>query len=432
MTTIILTIIIFAEVLLTLAITRDYMAPAFIFSTTFLLAILNYASNLNRWGGRMSVDTMMVILVGVTTYILVSVLVQSVDYRKNIIHELDNNLSIITYRKNVIVLFMIFEVIISFLFAKQIILVTARYGTDGSLSSAVSMYQYLSKFTTLSFNIPSYILYSYILVTSSGYIFGYILVNNYLSTKKIDSFLVLPWLVSITSCFLTGSRGEFIRIILLMIVFYVVRKNNYINNIKQKIRTFSYLILSFILLVVSFEWLAKLMGRDASLKMYDYISVYLGAPIENLNKYLRELATIPVLSNGTFGENTFREQFNWIYKLKGSTGKVVELNPPMNYSNGYNLGNVYTTFKFFFADGKIWGVILFTAIMAIILQVLYDYLKNKRMSSKVEIAFLIYGYLFSGMMLSFFSNRFYESITIVFLERIFCWVVLSRIMVKNQ
>lgn len=428
MNTVILFLVVLVEVVLSLTICRDYVAPAVLFSASFLVAILNYASNLIRWNTSMKLTTFIVLLLGITTYVLVSIIVQNLRIGMKSSEDLHglNQSKVIFYRKIPILIFSVFEVLASYLFAKTVISVTAKYGTDGSLSSAISMYQYLSKFTTVGLPIPNYILYSYILVISSSYIFGYILVNNFCYTKKVDWFILMPLLISLVSCFLTGSRGEFIRVVITMVILYVVKQNVIVNNIKKKVKSLLSILGVVILLVISFEGLAKIMGRDASLKAYDYISVYLGAPIENLNEYLQ---TSEVTQN-IFGSNTFREQFNWFYKSVGSTGSMVQLNPQLNYLNGYNLGNVYTTFKFFYADGQILGVIFFTALMALIIQSLYNYTKTRSDDGRVKISFLIYGYLLTGMILSFFSNRFFESLTIVFIEKIISWIILSMAFVR--
>lgn len=414
---------------------KDFIAPAFVFNITFLMATLNYITNYNKWGSQASLDFVLIVFIGITVYSLTSIISEymvSKFFSNNRYKTIGRyNTPEIKVRNAIVILFIAFEIIISILFAKYLISVTAKYGTDGTLSSAVSMYQYLSKFTTVHFNIPSYVIYGYIIVTSSGYVWGYILENNYLYNKKVNLWILIAFLISIVSSLLTGSRGEVIHIIVTMIIFYVVKKK--LISSQKSIKTFINIVIIMIMLTLSFEGVAKLLGRDASLNMYDYISVYLGAPLENFNNYLKTFGLNGLDVTSIPGANTFRTQINWINSYRGLDGQLTVLNPIMQYSNGYNLGNVFTTFKFFYADAGIYGIIIFTAIMALIVQVLYSIIKRLDLNEgKVRVSFLIYGYLFTGAMLSFFSNRFYESITIVFIERIICWIALCCIVVKSQ
>ena len=76
----------------------------------------------------------------------------------------------------------------------------------------------------------------------------------------------------------------------------------------------------------------------------------------------------------------------------------------------YEIGNVYTMFYKIIYDFGFLGVVPFTLIMGIYYCETYRKIKSEKSDKIVDIRLLIYAYLFNDIVMSSFSNRFYETV----------------------
>ena len=99
--------------------------------------------------------------------------------------------------------------------------------------------------------------------------------------------------------------------------------------------------------------------------------------------------------------------------------------------NGFGLGNVYTIYYSFISDLSYLGLFIFIPIMSLVSQIIYkSALKFNRFNGNkpgASIFLVLYGYMISKIIFSFFSNRFYENI--LSMGTIWCllfwWIVKS-------
>ena len=97
----------------------------------------------------------------------------------------------------------------------------------------------------------------------------------------------------------------------------------------------------------------------------EYFSIYLGAPILNLNTSIEK---------GGFSHPVFlSETFHSLYKSIGKNFKIKSFIYDtdrifLTSANGLRVGNVDTVFYDFFHDGGIVGVMVLTMIMAFIIE----------------------------------------------------------------
>ena len=73
--------------------------------------------------------------------------------------------------------------------------------------------------------------------------------------------------------------------------------------------------------------------------------------------------------------------------------------------NGKRVGNVATVFYDFYHDGGIWGVIILTAIMATISQLLYKRIKRQKYRNRM-FSTIVYSYVYWLVVRSLFANSF--------------------------
>lgn len=419
---------------------KDYLSPIFVFISAFFVSAFDCALNLSRWKTEISIDTVLVIFCGVFSFFIATIFASEICRKFSVKREskiyINENYNVKSGIKSIecskifLLFFICLQIITGVLILREIDSLTAPYRNGDNIASAIGMYQYLDKFTTLDLRFSSYLVYLFLFVSTSGYIWGYIASFNYIFFKKINIYILLNFILSCVLSMFTGSRGNALQMFVSVLIIFMILQRIKNKSKKHEIKNMLMLIFAMCILLISFETFAGLMGRDNSLNLFDYISVYLGAPIKNLDLYISQKAakTVP------WGGETFLTQINWINGKLGLPVKAI--NVEMTYLQGINLGNVYTAFKAYYADFGYSGVISCNFVMGFIIQFYYESIKRKRIISfnknSIHISILIYAHLFFAMAFSFFSNKFYESFTITFLEKIFfCWL-LAKIICRKQ
>ncbi|WP_047999272.1 O-antigen polymerase [Lactiplantibacillus herbarum] len=407
---------------------NDVVAPAFIFILTFIISFLDMLLNLSIWKTTITYQTMLVVIIGAIAFSFTSI----------VIHILysglkDDNMAVnaetkftpeIQIKKWKSVLFLIFQIIVILLVIHSVKRLTAPYGTNGSLSSAISMYQHLIKFTTLSLAFPKLVTYAYVLSSASCFVWGYVIIYNFYFFKKVDFFVVLNLVASLVGSFFTGSRGVAVQAIMSLLVVYVMLHRDGTKKVNMK-KVLLIPMSALLVILLSFKYFAALLGRDHSLGLFEYISVYLGAPIKNLDTFLQSSMGT---TNPVWGYNTLTMQWQWIGKFLGLNIPKATINTDFLYSNGHNLGNVYTAYKDYIVDFGYFGAIVCIILMAVVMGMLYEktYGLNRNTSVfKIEWMKLVYGYLLFSTAFTFFSNKFYQAFTVTFFQRVFCWMLLG-------
>lgn len=396
---------------------RDYLSPGTIFSFMFFLSSVVCAIYLPKWDTSISVDTALTIFTGVLSFSMATLCIRALDRRKKraITMEEERRITEKIYIPKVhLVIFFLFQSFISVMVLQQVLALTAPYLASAGISNAISTYQHLAKNTTLNLRFPTWLIYSSLVTSSSGFFFGYVIAHNLFYKHKNGILLYANFAISAAGSLLTGSRGNSLQMILttafILLFFYNSKRKG--NLLKGK--TFAKIMIAGAVLLIAFQWTAGLMGRSKGDSFGDYIAVYLGAPIKNMDLFLTKQ-----VDASTGQGKTFLIQMNWWNSHFGS-GEQNAINTQFNYVNGYNLGNVYSCFKSFYADFGMAGVMLLSILMGVIIQLLHeniDRLFTKYAANGKITIIVIYFYLLFSVMFCFFSNKFYESFTITFAER---------------
>ena len=161
--------------------------------------------------------------------------------------------------------------------------------------------------------------------------------------------------------------------------------------------------------------------------MVDYLGVYLAAPLKNFDTFVRE---------GKFGNKlvyseTFRGLINSFGRFLGRTDWQRNLELPFRRVNGYSLGNVYTAFYCYLHDFGYPGLVGLVIMMAAISQIVFLKVVYGRKQKKISIMLITYSYMYQGILLSFFSDRFYMHVfTLNMIKYLLSWWLLRLILTK--
>lgn len=328
------------------------------------------------------------------------------------------------YVNNIIKLFVL---LIEMLTAFASVFYIKKLTGISNYSEAVEAYRYAKLFTTDSgYNFPRWLGWIELFTKAMGYWFSYVLINNYLASKKIDIIALLDVVAFNIYSLTGGGRTETINLLCAILVMYLILKNKKTRKI-DKIHFTSIIkfIIIICLLLLAFKSSATIFGRNVD---EYYILKYCGAEIKNLEVYLNNPHNN---FSSMWGSQTFFSIIRTIGPKFGMKNTFYNLDIPYVMYNGINLGNVYTTFYSFIYDFGYWGEVILVLLMAIISQVLYQKSYKKFNNELQPIFLLIYGYFSGTLVLSFFSNKFYERISLQFIYIVIIWIFAQIFFTKK-
>ena len=400
---------------------KDIISPAFIFTFGFFFQSIWVLLYAKKWELSLNINTFCVIVFGILIFIIVSKLV-SVAFKKINKNDETKQLEYIhidRWKKICLILFSIFACIYYLNFV-----VTSVGGSIfdfKNISSYISKYDHIVKFSIETIRVPFLVGNIKMAVVAIGYWFLYVLINNIVHSKKVSVLDLLIIGISAIMSILNGSRTPLFFMLAAGIAYAFM-----IFNIKQfKTKKFNYkLIVTVgvigIVFLGGFTSFAKLLGRNIKTNPVDYLAIYCGAEVKNLDMFLQEDSP---KNTKYFGTQTFRPIITTIGRKIGIKNyEDYKLDLPFRHVGKYNLGNVYTTFYPYIYDFGYIGLVILVAIMAAISQLVYDIAKRNKKPSIPSICSVAYGIVFSCLLLSFFSNKFYENIiTAEFLKQIIIW-----------
>lgn len=401
----------------------DVLCPSFIFCLSFLFSVTWACLYKNQWNLELHLNTFLVIGGGIFEFMLVCCLVKKY-YEKNV--------RFIGIKQNQHYLhkdMLKWAPIICVCFFAAVIFWTIKELTGWaglpfrSFVQAGRMYDNLKFSTYKTYSLPSRLQTLRVIADALGFFFSYSMANEFMTEKRISILKLSIFILDIFNSILLGSRTEAVYKIITFVFFLLFIKQKNIQ--RNKILSFKSLLIIVGLagvMLASFRSIALLMGRTTGSGFMDYLALYIGAEIKNLDTFLQE----PHRLNSIWNNQTFIYLVQPVGRKLGIPNMDYTLDLPFRYINGYSLGNVYTIFYPFYYDFGWIGIMVITALTAAISQTVYEAAKNSKHSSISLLCSLIYGSVFCSLLFAFFSNKFYENIvTIGFLKKIVFWLVFE-------
>lgn len=430
-------VLIFFEIILLIStyycFQKSLFSPSFVFLGGFLIASICAALFQDRWGEILHWNSFFVYLIGFITFFIISLSTHIV-YRRirgnKKSKDPSNLINSIEIPKIIYLIFMIIHVMAIYFVVKRVQQTAAMYGTVGSWNECIEKYRYIVAFTTNDVARISKIGFYMITITKvGGFFWNVIFTYNILCEKRKISILALVNLIICIFCdFLGGSRtGTVIILISCIVVFYAIWSKKNINRKKLPLKYVLRICIALLLIVASFQFLGSLIGRNVDVSFTEYFAKYVGSPIKNLDIFMQGNHQLPDI----WGKETFAYFINWIGNKTNNSSLIYNLDLPYIKLNGFNMGNVYTTFYMFLYDFGVIGVICCTAVMAFISQIYYELAIGNNKSRIFNI--IIYSMIVPQLMLSFFSNKFYETFaTYTFMERSIILAILVWLLLRYR
>lgn len=396
---------------------REIINPSFTFVLSFTFSSTIATLYSLKWNLNLHINTFCVLVGGAALYIFFSALIHLIS-TKHIVREDYKTIYEVDKIKSIcLIIISIISIIWTIQFLKYNI-------SESTLARIIYTYRYANVFTTDKIFMPKLLGYLRSIVTALGYFYAFLLGYKLAALKKFDIIYLVVIILSGVNASLTGGRQQMINIICATICAYilVLQKKNGSGKIITIKKLLKYFVIVFAVLWI-FKSGGELIGRNNSnTTLMDYIAKYCGAQIKNLDLFLQ---TDNNHYETIWGMQTFYSFWSW----KGVALPVRDL--AFNYVNGFNLGNVYTTYFDYIYDFGYLGVIVLIPIMACIMQALYEKTRRSIIKPSTMFWFVLFGYEFPNVLFSFFSNEFYiYNLSSNFVQYVIVWILLLFLIYK--
>lgn len=406
---------------------KCYIAPPILFGVGFLAMAVTASFYIEEWGLSLRNDTFFILSFGVLWFTFVCIVVDKCLPKKR---QIPQQLSSPSFKninvkrlKKIVLLFVIIGVIACFF---KLMYLRRYYGGFGSLSAMIYGLRLDSMDDDVAFNFPLWLRLSWLLTNSFVNVSIFCLCFQWILKYK-DKYLTFLLIAQISTCavwgLLSGGRNGLVNIALAFIAIYLIKQIHYYGKIfiSNRIKIIAIITLAFT--ATAFYSLGTLLGRESSYDATYGFAVYCGAQIKNLDLFMDSpLRSNEFGSNKIWGRETFfslnKELSNY---LNDEKLYVRKLDLPWLSYKGLPLGNVYTTFYPFYYDFGYMGIIILTALMALISTFIYRNSLNINQSFfNLSLYAVSYACIVHCLLLSFFSNKFYEDFfTFAFLKILF-------------
>lgn len=408
---------------------KDLMSPAFLYTAPFCIALLCGAVYADKWSLELHFNTFVTILSGAFLFVLICIIVHF-SYGKWLLKtskKKDNRCTAINVESWKIVLTIIVQCISLYVVVGSMRASLAKYGISGNLSLLMYYFRSYSLFSEYSVGISELAINLRLFSIAVCYIWIYVFVNNRILKIKVKNeiLLIISFGLGIANSVILGARGEALQLIFAFVAiwFFIKRKNNnWKTNIKFK--QIIVLMVGLLFILVFFKSAGDLLGRSSVIasttSATDEIAKYLGAEIKNLDLFLNEEHSKPVV----FGEQTFSVLLNWIDE-KYSMGWNIDSILAFRRVNGISLGNVYTLYAPLVYDFGYIGAMIMIMTMAFFSQCLYENVLVEKKGKVINGKIILNSYILFLLTFSFFGERIFSSIlNFSFYKYILIWLFM--------
>lgn len=421
--------LIFLLLLSMLASKRVLLTPPFGFICGFLASALYCLFWVDKWDLDLSNATLGVLCGGTALFTAVFLVLQGlppIRIRKRVSSSACDDahrtccarIEVPAWKLRLFLLLQISTLLLTAIFIRSLL-------SGGNLATAIYYYRFSNAVEHNIIRVP-FLLSQFRKVSyAGGFFWGYMLIHSIVYRYKTHRVLmVLCIIMGLLNDIILGARGGAVVLVMALVVeTYIMfgRKKNFHKVIKFKSMVLGIAIAA--LIIGTFPLFGELLGRSSKLNFTEYLAEYLSAEIKNLDTFVRSgfpenvtaynCQTLAHFVNALSGRFGLPEWFHFATRSQ-------------RFVNGYNLGNVYTTFYHFLYDGGYFGLVFFTTAMVFIVQRTYNKAIRANYETRINVSLIVYAYMFYCVLFSFFSNKFYEMVfSIDFVVYLVAWEMMK-------
>ncbi len=407
---------------------RDVLAPEFLFTAGFWLAVGTALLHVEKWGICLSLTTICIMLTGIVCFVLTGLYTKSLDRDQPLPGNGEDSPIEPTLLRTLLVT--IFGILTLALYYREVLRLGEYAHPYLRAQGIMAAYKHVAAYGIAAVhpvvNQMSKCVYAF------GYIYAYIFIQRHFANsakgKMSGSLLCLPpVLLFFALALLKGNRIDIIALLFALVGMYSLlwhRKKGWQQAPGAGFGCL--LLLLFVCGMAGFYYVKDWVGRVSALDFADYVARYIGGSVQLLDLYVREGGgtTVP------FGES-LAGLFTGLNKL-GILHTDVRKALEFRYTpTGVYLGNVYTAFRRYYHDASWCGLLMFPAILSFLMNMLYIRLKYCRGDSPGEIyGRIVYAGLLYVLPLQAMEDAFYINkvsigyvLELILLYLCLCWVI---------
>lgn len=423
MTTYLLFAIVMVYIFLSLNYTRgDLFFPATIVYLVYAFSLSFVVIEMSKWNGAISIETFEILLIGLTVYLIGAIFSTKVAVRIGIkkrykfFRSISTTLpeeaipQVSTITTAVVILFDALVLIKYYLDVKRS---ASSVGSFSDLGSMIGLYRNAGVAGELEVSISKFSAYGFMAMTALAYLYLYIIIINAvqkrLSAKKII-VNIMPVVMFCVCSILTGGRNPLLQLLVAALMMYYLLKKKIQGYSRKFNRKFTFKLLSIVVIVlIAFSNMRFLVGRTNTLNTFDYLAMYIGAPIKLFDMFIQNP---PSKVHELFGQETFINLWTWLGTFTHDsrmTGLI--MNKEFRTFNGLQLGNVYTAFREYYFDFGIVGVIILPFIHSVFFTTFYQKISQNKTNWKkneFDLQMILYSYLSVALVYYSIDDRLFQ------------------------
>ncbi len=419
-------------------ISGDIFSPVSIFCLMFLFSSFCAQYSSDNWNFIMGAETFRVLLIGVLSFFIPSVLFRMLTKRKQeylleegILSCIDEDsfcpeCKVIEISSNKALLTVIVIAVCS---AVYLFFLNNAVGGE-SISRIASAYRN-SLVDGTGKQIPFIGRLMMLLVRAIANVLVCVVINNVLATRNFRNksiILLLCCLEYIVITLLSGERTSTLRFIGIIVLSFSILWQR--NNYYRRLVNIKYVIISILgttLLLYAFSAIRHFVGRSSQLDIFDYISMYAGGPIYSFNSFVTSY-TEPTFQ----GTRTFIGLLNNLSRLGIGELASIHRDTVVIKKLGIYIGNVYTSFYDYYYDYGVIGMVLLVSSYSCFINALYN--RAKYAENRVVLKTIEYTFFSTTLFFVSFTEQFYSSyVTIstfeflIFARIAYCYLISTNV-----
>jgi oligosaccharide repeat unit polymerase len=388
---------------------RDILSPWVVSICMFILSVLVVVFNYNYWKEDISAVTVLIIIIALLSFGFGELFSKTVLFnckrKKSTINQVkllkgNKEISISNKWIMVAIIFIIAVTYFHFEFKKSIAMAA---GYSGGLDTLL-FYARHAQFNP-EINSDSSVLLSLGLTYSRvlTYFFIFLFLYNTVFLKFRINYLkyLCPVFLNVGNLLLTTGRTEFINLITVSLILFFIflkQKHNWISKVNTRILIYG--IIGIVLFLIIFRLSGFLTGKSERLTLWDNFSLYIGASIVALDKYISNPP-----SDTFFG----KESFYAIYHIFRKLGfEIPYYQVPLEFVSWKNVNvNIYTAFRRYIQDFSVVGMVYIQFFLGAFYGAFYQYIKIK---NRVSLEVIIYAMVFYPIVQIALEERFFINV----------------------
>ncbi|HES9515305.1 oligosaccharide repeat unit polymerase Wzy [Streptococcus pneumoniae] len=354
----------------------DLFQPAVILTLAYFISIASALVNRNVWGTELHFKTFGLILLGVATFIIVSLLTK-LSYKPKVEGISYKELKEINPSKIIYGILLILNLVMLFLYIHEIQKVVLFSGRGFSnITDLISNYRYLSYYSNeVEDRVSGMINQLAKIIPATTFVSLYIFINNYFITKQIKKNFIylIPIAIFFVYAIISGGRLPLIRLVIgtLLILYIYSVYGSHKSQLTRSFKMITRSLFAFLMLIVLFFLLKFVLGRSSQEDFITYITRYMGGSIQLFDLFVID----PIRRNKELGAETFSGIYEMLAKL-GFDNNIIKGLEWRISPNYYSLGNVYTAIRRYYSDFGVIGIVICQSFTAWLYTLGYEKIRH--------------------------------------------------------